>query len=151
MSASASPIAVRIGVVACVAAAGLLGALLRLHVCNAWAGIRGPLRLGRGLALRAEAIVTLRAIAGLVVLNVFILGVGAGALWGIRGWRWWTELARLTGVAYFLGLGSLMVVSMLELVVGIPLEPFTVLVSGAGIVAAGIVVGRQRDFAAPTI
>ena len=47
---------------------------------------------------------TLRAIGGLLVFNLFILGVGAGVLWGIRGWRWWTELVRLIGVAYFLGL-----------------------------------------------
>ena len=38
-----------------------------------------------------EEAVTLRAIGGLVVLNAFILGVGAGVLWGLRGWRWWTD------------------------------------------------------------
>jgi hypothetical protein len=95
--------------------------------------------------------VTLRAIAGLVVFNVFVLGVGAGVLWGVRGWRWWTELVRLVGVAYFLGLGALMVVTMLELVIGIPIDPTTVLLSGAGIVAAAVVVGRGRGFAAPDL
>jgi hypothetical protein len=95
--------------------------------------------------------VTLRAIGGLLVLNVFVLGVGAGVLWGIRGWRWWTDLARLAGVAYFLGLSALTIVAMLELVVGIPVEPATILLSGAGIFVAGIAVGRRRGFAAPAL
>lgn len=92
---------------------------------------------------------TLRAISGLLVLNLFFLGVGAGALWGIRGWRSWTELVRLMGVAYFLGLAAVMIVSMLELVVGIPLDPVTVLVSGTLVVVAGVALGRIRGFAAP--
>jgi hypothetical protein len=92
---------------------------------------------------------TLRAIGGLVVFNVFILGVGAGVLWGLRGWRWWTDFVRLIGVAYFLGLGALMVVTMLELVVGFPVDATTALLSGAALVVAGIVVGRRRELAAP--
>jgi hypothetical protein len=95
--------------------------------------------------------VTLRAIAGLLVLNAFVLGVGAAMLWGIRGWRWWTELARLVGVAYFLGLSALMIVTMLELVLGIPVEPATILLSGAALVVAGLVVGRRRGFVAAAL
>jgi hypothetical protein len=95
--------------------------------------------------------VTLRAIAGIVVFNVFVLGVGAGALWGIRGWRWWTDLGRLIGVAYFLGLSALMVVTMVELVVGIPLRAVTFLLSGLAIVAVGVAVGRRRGLAAPAL
>ncbi len=128
---------------------GALGVLLRLHALDARARVRGALRLGTRPRLRPEAIVTLRAIGGLLVLNVFILGVGAAVLWGIRGWRWWTELARHAGVAYFLGLSALMVVSTLELVVGIPVEPATILLSGAAVAAAGLVVGRWRGFVAP--
>jgi hypothetical protein len=93
--------------------------------------------------------VTLRAIGGLLVLNVFILGVGAGVFWGVRGWRWWTELVRFAGVAYFLGLGALMIVTMVELVVGIPIDPLTTVLSGAGLVVAGVVVGRRRGFTPP--
>ena len=33
---------------------------------------------------------TLRAIAGIAAFNGFVLVVGAGVLWGMRGWRWWT-------------------------------------------------------------
>jgi hypothetical protein len=92
---------------------------------------------------------TLRAIAGVLVFNAFVLGVGAGVLWGCRGWRWWTDFVRLIGVAYFLGLSALMIVTMLELVIGIPVGPPTVLLSGAGLVVAAVAVGRGRGFAAP--
>jgi Dolichyl-phosphate-mannose-protein mannosyltransferase len=86
---------------------------------------------------------TLRAIAGLFVLHGFFLIVGAGVLWGLRGWRWWTELARLAGLAYLLGVSALVVVLTLQLVVGIPFEPWTILASGALIVAAGLLAGRR--------
>jgi hypothetical protein len=92
---------------------------------------------------------TLRAIAGLLAFNVFVLAVGAGVLWGLRGWRWWTELVRLAGVAYFLGVAALMVLTMLELVLGIPVDLVTVALTGVGVVVAGIGVGRRRGFAAP--
>jgi hypothetical protein len=92
---------------------------------------------------------TVRAIVGLVVLNVFILAVGAGVLWGIRGWRWWTDFVRLAGVAYLLGVSALTVVWTLELVLGIPLGAVTILVTGAAIVAAGLVAGRLRRLATP--
>jgi hypothetical protein len=86
---------------------------------------------------------TLRAVAGLFVLHGFFLVVGAGVLWGLRGWRWWTELARLAGLAYLLGVAALVVVLTLELVVGIPFEPWTILASGVLIVVAGLLVGRR--------
>jgi hypothetical protein len=95
--------------------------------------------------------VTVRAIAGIVAFNVFVLVVGAGVLWGLRGWRFWTELVRLLGVAYFLGLSALIVVTTLELVVGIPLEAATFLVSGAALVALGVAVGRRRGLPAPAL
>ena len=94
---------------------------------------------------------TLRALGGLLVSNVFVLVVGAGVLWGIRGWRWWTELVRLIGVAYLLGLSALTILLMHELVVGIPIEPATMLLSGTALVVAGIVAGRLRGFTTPGI
>jgi hypothetical protein len=93
--------------------------------------------------------VTVRAIGGLFVYNVFILAAGAGVLWGIRGWRWWTELARLAGVAYLLGASALMVLLTFEVVVGIPIGLGTYLLSGAGLVALGVLAGRARGFTAP--
>ena len=67
----------------------------------------------------------------------------------MRGWRWWTELARLAGVAYFLGLAGLMVVTMLELVLGIPFGRATILANSVLLVVLGVLVGRRRGFAAP--
>jgi hypothetical protein len=92
---------------------------------------------------------TVRAIGGLLVFNLFVLAVGAAALWGIRGWRWWTDFVRLIGVAYLLGVSALMILLTLELVIGIPIGATTMLVSGAGLVAGGVVVGRLRGFTVP--
>jgi hypothetical protein len=89
--------------------------------------------------------VTARAIGGLVVLNLFVLASGAGVLWGLRGWRWWTELVRLAGVAYLLGLAALMVLMTLELVLGVPVRSVTILVDGAALVAAGVFVRQARE------
>jgi hypothetical protein len=82
--------------------------------------------------------VTERALGGLVVLNGFFLVAGTGVLWGIRGWRAWTELVRLAGLAYLLGVGSLMVLMTFELTVGIPTTEVTILLDGAFLVVAGI-------------
>ncbi len=92
---------------------------------------------------------TLRAIVGLLVYNLFILGVGAGVLWGARGWRWWTDFVRLAGVAYLLGVSALMILMTFEIVVGIPIGVATILLSGAGLVALGVFAGRRRGFTAP--
>ena len=99
---------------------GALGLLLWLLAVDARPGLRGLSRLGPRVPVRPEKVVTLRAIGGLLVFNLFIVGVGAGVLWGVRGWRWWTDFVRLIGVAYFLGLSALMIVTTLELVIGIP-------------------------------
>jgi hypothetical protein len=94
---------------------------------------------------------TLRAIAGLVLLQLFLLGVGAGILWGLRGWRAWTELARLAGVAYLLGVASLMPLLTLALVVGLPFGPPLVLTCGLALVAGGILLGRRKGRALPQL
>jgi hypothetical protein len=88
--------------------------------------------------------VTIRAIGGLLVLNLFVLATGAGVLWGLRGWRWWTELVRLAGVAYLLGLAALMLVMTIELVLGVPVGSVTVALDGALLVAAGLLARRAR-------
>jgi hypothetical protein len=95
--------------------------------------------------------VTLRAIGGLVFYNLFILGVGAGVLWGIRGWQWWTDLIRLLGVAYLLGWSGLMIVMTYEIVLGIPVDGMTMLLDGAGLAALGVVVAHRRGFSASGI
>ena len=91
--------------------------------------------LVRRIRLRAVPLLTERALVGLFAYNVFFLVAGAGVLWGIRGWRAWTELVRLAGLAYFLGVGSLMVLMTFELTVGIPVTVATILLDGALLVA----------------
>jgi hypothetical protein len=92
---------------------------------------------------------TVRALGGLLVFNLFILGVGAGLLWGARGWRWWTDLVRLVGVAYLLGLSALMVLMTLEIVIGIPVALATILLNGFGLAALGVAAGRLRRLPLP--
>ncbi|MGH3134097.1 MAG: hypothetical protein ACRDNY_10240 [Gaiellaceae bacterium] len=87
---------------------------------------------------------TIRAIAGLAALHLFFLGVGAGVLWGLRGWRFWTDAARLAGLAYLLGVSGVVVVLTLALVVGIPFGPPLVAGSGAALVAAALLAGRWK-------
>jgi len=85
---------------------------------------------------------TVRSLLGLVLLNTFAFGVGAGLLWGLRGWRTWWELARLIGVAYMLGVAGLGVALTLVLVSGIPFSLATILLTGLVLAGVGTVVGR---------
>ena len=94
---------------------------------------------------------TARAILGLVVLNLGVLAVGAALLWGIAGTRRWAELLRLGGVAYFLGLASLLVVLTAELIVGIPFGVTSLVLSAGATFAGGVVLGRLRGHAPPRL
>lgn len=82
-----------------------------------------------------------RSLFGLFLLNLFVLAVGCGILWGVRGWRSWFELLRLAGFAYMLGVAGLGIALTLVLVVGIPFSLGTVLLSGVILAATGIGVG----------
>ena len=86
---------------------------------------------------------TFRAIIGLLVLNGFLLGVGGGVLFAVRGWSTWSELARLSGFAYLLGVASSGTIWVLELVVGIPFTLATILLTGGAVIGLGAVVGRR--------
>ena len=96
---------------------------------------------------------TVRSLLGLVALNLFALGVGAGLLWGLRGWRSWWELARLAGLAYMLGVAAIGVALTLVLVVGIPFSFATIVLVGIALAAAGLGVGvrlgRPRPLLGP--
>ena len=94
---------------------------------------------------------TVRAIAGVFAFNLFVLGVGAGVLWGVRGWRWWTDFVRLAGVAYFLGVAGLMVLLTVELVLGIPVTAPGIGLTGLGLAAAGLGVGAARGQRRPAL
>ena len=83
-----------------------LGHLLRLrHVAGSAAPIAVLWRDEVGISIGTRRL-TFRAITGLVLLNGFLLAVGIGVLYGVRGWRSWGELARLWGFAYLLGVAA---------------------------------------------
>ena len=77
--------------------------------------------------------------------------MGAGVLWGLRGWKAWVELVRLAGVAYLLGVASLMIVLTASLVVGLPFGPPLVLACGLALVVGGILLGRRKGRRLPPL
>ena len=85
---------------------------------------------------------TTRALVGLALLNTFVLGVGVAALWSLRGWRSMAELARLSGLAYMLGVALLGVTLSVELVLGVPFSFGTIVLTGLGLAGASIVLRR---------
>lgn len=106
-------------------------------------------RDGRGS--RAVEQLTTRSLTGLVLLNAFILVVGAGLMWGLRGWRSWAELARLAGLAYMLGVSGLGVMLTAELIVGVPFSIYTVLLTGGALIAGGLCAGRVLHRSRPLL
>jgi hypothetical protein len=95
--------------------------------------------------------VTIRAIAGLAALNLLFVGVGACVLWGLRGWRWWTDFLRLAGVAYFLGVASFLTLASIELVVGIPFGVPSIVLSAVALAACGVLAGWWRRRPRPAL
>ena len=85
---------------------------------------------------------TARALVGLALLNAFVLGVGVAVLWSLRGWRSVAELARLSGLAYLLGVALLGVTLSIELVLGVPFSFATIVLTGLGLAGASIVARR---------
>ena len=94
---------------------------------------------------------TLRAMLGLTGYNLFLLAGGSGVLFGIRGWRSWGELIRLSGFAYMLGVAATGVVYTIELVAGIPFTLVTILVTGAGLLVVGGWGGRVLGRSLPPL
>jgi hypothetical protein len=95
--------------------------------------------------------VTLRAIGGLIVLHLLFLGVGAGILWGLRGWRVWTDFVRLAGVAYLLGVAALMALLTLALVAGLGFGPPLMIACGVVLVSGGLLRGWRNGRGLPRL
>lgn len=85
---------------------------------------------------------TVRAIVGLVVLNLAILGFGTVLVWGLTGWRRPAQLARLAGLSYLLGLAALEILATVLLVLGVPFTPATVALTCSS-VSLAIVAARR--------
>jgi hypothetical protein len=92
--------------------------------------------------------VTIRAIAGLVALNVAFAVMGLTFLWGLRGFRRWADVLRLAGLGYVLGLAAFGVVWTELLVVGVTFGGWGIvltLVLGCAI-GCGVAVGLRRPW-----
>jgi hypothetical protein len=91
---------------------------------------------------------SLGAIAGLVALNATLFVVGAAALYALRGLPSWSDVLRLGGLAYMLGVALCGVTFVFELVVGVPFSLATILVTEAALASvalgAGLYLGRPR-------
>jgi hypothetical protein len=85
--------------------------------------------------------VTLRALAGLAVLQCLYVAVGACVLFALRGWS-----VRLLGLGYVLGIATLGVAWTILLAAGVPFGPATILLTAALTSAGGVAVGVRRGF-----
>jgi len=93
--------------------------------------------------------VTVRAIAGLAALNLGLAVVGTSFLWAARGLPRWTDVLRLSGLGYLLGVAVFGVIWTQLLVVGVPFGGWAVLatlVAATGVCGA---VGVRRGRSVP--
>lgn len=91
------------------------------------------------------------SIAGLVALNLLLLAMGAGILFGLRGWASWGELIRLSGLAYMLGVAAASVVWVFELVIGIPFGLTTIVGTAVALATCASVVGYRMGHRLPPL
>jgi hypothetical protein len=90
--------------------------------------------------------VTVRAIAGLFALNLGFALLGIGLLQAFRGFSRWSDVLRLAGLAYLLGVAAFGVVWTQLLVLGVAFGGVGIVVTlvggAAAACAAGILLGR---------
>ena len=63
---------------------------------------------------------TVRAVAGLAALNGALVLMGTSLLWAFRGFARWSDVLRLAGLGYLLGVAALGTVWTQLLVAGVP-------------------------------
>lgn len=88
---------------------------------------------------------SVRALVGLVAFNALLLGVGVAVVAAIRGWRSWTDLVHVAGLAYLVGVALVGVVLTIELVAGVPFSFASILLTGLGV--AGVASLLRRPLA----
>jgi hypothetical protein len=84
------------------------------------------------------------SLAGLALLNALFLLAGAAILWAVRGWRAWTELLRLAGLAYLLGVAAVCLPLVWLLTIGVGPSPALVVAFVLVYAVAGVLAGRRR-------
>ena len=87
---------------------------------------------------------TLRALSGLATLNLAYTVVGLALLWSFGALRTWNAVARLVGLGYLVGLAAFGVLWTTLLVLGVPFDGMTIVVSLVALAAAGAAVARFR-------
>lgn len=93
---------------------------------------------------------SVQALAGLAGLNVLYATAGGAFLWLVRGASTWTEVGRLAGLAYLLGVVLTGGLWTLALVVGVPFSLATVLVVPLGLTVMFAVAARRRGRRTPS-
>jgi hypothetical protein len=86
--------------------------------------------------------VSVRALVGLALFNVLLLGVGLVALWSVGACRSAREAVRSSGLAYMLGVALVGVVLSIELVVGVPFSLGSVVLSGLAVCVVAALLRR---------
>jgi len=93
--------------------------------------------------------VSVSAILVLLGLNLWLLAVGNALVFGLRGWESWSELGRLLGLGYMLGIATLGVVWVWQLTIGIHMTIGTIFVTGILVAAFGVIAGIRRGCRLP--
>ncbi len=87
---------------------------------------------------------TLRALSGLVALNLAYAVVGVALLWALGAFRTWSAALRLAGVGYLLGLAAFGVLWTTLLVAGVRFGGVGIVVSLVALAALGLAAGTAR-------
>ena len=89
---------------------------------------------------------TLRAILGLVALNAGFAVLGLSLLWALRALPRWSDVLRLAGVGYLVGVAAFGTLWTQLLVVGVPFGGWAIVATLVGgtvaACAAGLLLGR---------
>ncbi len=92
---------------------------------------------------------TLGPLAGLIALNLAFAVTGTTLLWACRGFACWSDVLRLAGLGYLLGVAAFGVVWTQLLVVGVPFGGWGILATLAVGVAAALAAGVLLRSARP--
>lgn len=85
---------------------------------------------------------TVRALAGLAVLNVLFLGVGLAALWAVGACRTAHAAVRYSGLGYMAGVALVGIAFCTELVVGVPFSLVSVVLTAFAIGVVAVCLRR---------
>ena len=92
---------------------------------------------------------TIRALVGLLALNVGFAVAGAALMHAVRGFRTWLDVGRDLGLAYLVGVAAFGIVWTELLVVGVPFDGVGIVASLALLAVAGVAAARYRGLAPP--